>query len=229
LRPGVDGDFTGWGGVIRSGVAISGDQRHGRRTQAQRRAESEQRLLQAFAELIIEKGVAQTSLADIGGRAGYSNTLVYHLFGSKAALVDRLTETVEQFALRLGQDANDENSGSATLLAVARGYLGMVAGDANPFGRVLAVLSAEAVSGTDELRQWRHRWDHKMHGVFADVIRAGIADGSVTSRRNPDELAVFVVGVLRGVALELLVDNSLGLSAAQNLVTDAVESLLRDH
>jgi AcrR family transcriptional regulator len=226
---GIGGNLTAGGTVIPSGVGISGDQRHGRRTQVQRRAESEQRLLEAFAELIVEKGVAQTSLADIGRRAGYSNTLVHHLFGSKAALVDRLTETVEQFALRMGQDANDENSGSATLLAVVRGYLGMVAGEANPFGRVLAVLSAEAVSGTDELRQWRRRWDHKMHGMFADVIRSGIADGSVSSRRNPDELAVFVVGVLRGVALELLVDNSLGLSAAQSLVTDVVESLLRDH
>jgi AcrR family transcriptional regulator len=138
-------------------VAISGDQQHGRRTQAQRRAESEQRLLRAFAELIIEKGVAQTSLADIGRRAGYSSTLVHHLFGSKAALLDRLTETVEQFALGIGQDASDENSGSATLLAVAREYLNMVAGDANPFGRVLAVLSGDAVSGTDELCKWARK------------------------------------------------------------------------
>jgi AcrR family transcriptional regulator len=208
-------------------VTISGDQRQGRRTQAQRRAESEQRLLQAFAELIIEKGVAQTSLTDIGRRAGYSHTLVHHLFGSKAAFLDRLTETVEQFALQMGQDANDENSGAATLLAVARGYLSMVVEDANPLGRVLAVLIGEAVSGTDELRQWRRAWDHKMHGAFADVIRSGIADGSITSHDKPEELAVFAVGMLRGVALELLFDNSLLLPSAQRLITDALEALLR--
>ena len=104
-------------------MVISGDQQHVRRTQAQRRAESEQRLLRAFAELIIEKGVAQTSLADIGRRAGYSNTLVHHLFGSKAALLDRLIEAVEQFAQGMGQDASYEKSGSATLLAVAREHL----------------------------------------------------------------------------------------------------------
>jgi AcrR family transcriptional regulator len=73
----------------------SGDPRRGRRTQAQRRAESEERLLRAFAELVVEKGVGQTSLNDIGRRAGSSHTLVLHLFGSRAALLARLTESVD--------------------------------------------------------------------------------------------------------------------------------------
>ena len=81
----------------------SGDPRRGRRTQAQRRAESEERLLRAFAELVVEKGVGQTSLNDIGRRAGSSHTLVLHLFGSRAALLARLTESVERFAWEMGR------------------------------------------------------------------------------------------------------------------------------
>src|SRR5258705_1164975 len=155
----------------------SGDPRRGRRTQAQRRAESEERLLRAFAELVVEKGVGQTSLNDIGRRAGSSHTLVLHLFGSRAALLARLTESVERFAWEMGQRSADGRSGRETLLAVATGYLEMVIAESNPLGRVLVVLSCEAVTGSAELRAWSHQWDTRMRSAFADVVRTGIGDG----------------------------------------------------
>jgi AcrR family transcriptional regulator len=66
-----------------------------RRTQQERRAESERKLLEATAELIVERGFGQLSLTAIGQRAGCSHALVNHLFGTKAVLIERLNDTVD--------------------------------------------------------------------------------------------------------------------------------------
>jgi AcrR family transcriptional regulator len=205
-------------------VTAPGKQQPSRRTQAERRAESEQRLVHAFAELILEKGLAETSLAEISRRAGYSATLVHHLFGSKSALLTRLTETVERFARRQFSTFTTQPAGVA-LVAGARAYLELVVQEEHPYGRVLAVLSSESVSGTTELRQWQRAWDSRMHALFAEQIRSGIADGSITARIEPEELAVFIVGLLRGVARELMNESALSLASAQTLVTEVVTGI----
>ena len=66
-----------------------------RRTQAERRGESEEALLDAAANLIAERGVERASLASIGERAGTSRGLPTHHFGSKDALVARLASRVQ--------------------------------------------------------------------------------------------------------------------------------------
>lgn len=66
----------------------------GRRTQAERREASEQRLLVAAAELIAEEGFAAASLQRIGERAGYSRGLASQHFGSKDGLVSALIAAV---------------------------------------------------------------------------------------------------------------------------------------
>jgi len=65
-----------------------------RRTQAQRTALSERRMLRAAVRLIAKQGYSKTTLADIGTAAGYSRGLVGHRFGSKHGLLRRLLEHV---------------------------------------------------------------------------------------------------------------------------------------
>jgi AcrR family transcriptional regulator len=59
---------------------------HGR-TQAQRRAEDEHRILQAAIRIISERGVDQLTLAEAGEGAGYSRALPAHYFGSREDLI----------------------------------------------------------------------------------------------------------------------------------------------
>jgi AcrR family transcriptional regulator len=58
------------------------------------RQSSEQRLLDAAAELIDEIGPAAVTLANIGERAGYSRGLATHHFRSKGAMMQRLVDNV---------------------------------------------------------------------------------------------------------------------------------------
>jgi AcrR family transcriptional regulator len=64
-----------------------------RRTQAERRAESEQQLLRAAAEIVVQEGVAAATFESIGRRAGYSRGLAAQKFGSKQGLVEALVTT----------------------------------------------------------------------------------------------------------------------------------------
>src|ERR1700759_2658814 len=58
-----------------------------RRTQAERVATSEERMLRAALKLIGQRGYSGTSLAAIGEEAGYSRGLVNERFGSKDGLL----------------------------------------------------------------------------------------------------------------------------------------------
>ncbi len=65
-----------------------------RRTQKERTALSDRRMLEAAVSLLVERGLKGTTLARIGERAGYSRGLVTHRFGSKAGLFAHVHDTV---------------------------------------------------------------------------------------------------------------------------------------
>jgi AcrR family transcriptional regulator len=71
-----------------------------RRTQAERSASTQSRLLDATLECLVEQGYARTTIAEIEARAGVSRGARLHHFGTKALLVtaavDRLYETIER-------------------------------------------------------------------------------------------------------------------------------------
>ena len=69
------------------GKLVRGSRAKPRRTQAERSAESDRRMLRAALKLIGERGYRGTSLAAIGEEAGYSRGLVNERFGSKSGLL----------------------------------------------------------------------------------------------------------------------------------------------
>jgi AcrR family transcriptional regulator len=194
-----------------------------RRSQVQRRAESEGKLLSATAALIVERGLNNVSLAEIGRRAGYSHALVNHLFGTKIALIERLNKVVDDFYYENTKHAM-EQSGLDGLLSFIEVYLRLVTGN-DPIGRVHVVLWAEAIAGAPEIRPSRAAWDrHFREGVGALAARAAIETGRQV---DVDTTAFVIVGLLRGVAMQLLVDpTSISVRAATEEVSRLVRELL---
>ena len=198
---------------------------HQRRTQAQRRAESERRLLDAAARLIVERGIEGTSLAEIGRAAGYSHGLVHQRFGSKEALVERLnTEAVRMFTTRT-LAAVGETRGLPALRIVADTYLDLVQAD-DPLGRVHLVVWTEAVARASERRSYRVTWDRYFRSAFAKLITDAGADGTVRSDLDVAAMAMVVVGLLRGVALQLMLDPASATPAARAAVLDQLTRML---
>jgi AcrR family transcriptional regulator len=176
-----------------------------RRTQAQRRAASDRRLLEATAELIVERGIEGTSLAEIGRRAGYSHALVNHRFGSKDALIQRLNEAAIDLFTEAMATAIDTRNGVEAVRIIAETYLDMVRPD-SAIGRVHLVVWSESLAHGSPRRPYRVTWDRYFREAIAGFLREGRREGTIRKDIDVDASAMIIVGLLRGVALQAMLD-----------------------
>ncbi|ADJ45866.1 TetR family transcriptional regulator [Amycolatopsis mediterranei S699] len=172
-----------------------------RRTQQERRDQAEAALLTAAAELVVEQGVRSLTLARVGERAGYSRGIVTHHFGGKQALVERLARATQAGFV---PGLEDLPPGLDRLLRLIDGYLGEL-GRIGVFNQAFLLLWAEAATQPDLAPVFRER-DAAFRADLREDVEAGIADGSIDPDISPGEVAIAVVGQLRGIALQRLLD-----------------------
>jgi AcrR family transcriptional regulator len=194
-----------------------------RRTQEERRVEAERRLLAAAAELIGELGPSRVTLANIGERAGYSRGLATHHFGSKGAMMQRLVDSVtvdfrrDVFAESVSDSALDEAMG------LVRAYFQALS-HPKPASRARLMLWADAVAtGSPDVRPGMVASDREFRDELAKRIERGVAAGEFTESIDPAGLAAVVVGMLRGVALQSMLDDELDLAACRAEVEEVLK------
>jgi AcrR family transcriptional regulator len=194
----------------------------GPRTQEVRRAEAERRLIAAAAELVGEVGPSKVTLANVGERAGYSRGLATHHFGSKGALMQRLVESVtHQFrdAMFDQGDADDPVTELRTLIGI---YFDVIT-DLQPVNRARLVLWADAVANPDDDTRARMvDADREFREEIEKRVKVAITAGQLPSTVHPHGLATVIVAMLRGAALQSLIDEHVDLDAARS----EVEALL---
>ncbi|WP_413099717.1 TetR/AcrR family transcriptional regulator [Streptomyces sp. Inha503] len=172
-----------------------------RRTQQERRAQAEAALLNAAAELVVEHGVRSLTLARVGEQAGYSRGIVTHHFGSKQTLIERLARTTQTgFVPGLA----DLPPGLDRFLRLVDGYIG-ASGGAGTMNRAFLLLWAEAATASELAPIFRER-DEAFRSDLRTDVAAGIADGDVRPDIDPDDVAIAVLGQLRGIGLQCLLD-----------------------
>jgi AcrR family transcriptional regulator len=183
-----------------------------RRTQEERRSEAERKLVAAAAELVAEIGPSRVTLANVGERAGYSRGLATHHFGSKGALMQRLVEAVtQQF-----RDALVDRPGEPLdeLLRLIRIYFDVMS-DLQPVNRARLVLWADAVTTpSDDIRPAMVFADREFREEIEKRLRLAVKAQQIDTV-NPHGLATVVIAMLRGVALQSLIDDHVDLAAAR--------------
>ncbi len=200
-----------------------------RKTQDERRAESERALLDAAIRLIGQEGSVRTSLARIGAEAGYSRGIVNERFGTKQALIERLVGEVEQ-RINDGvvKSVVGRKRGLDALLAIVEAYLVNVA-RSEDIGRAFYVLMAESIGPMPELREMFARATQEFREFIEREIRAGIEAGDIRASIDPSAQAVLFVGSLRGVTLQRLVDPSgVDIDTTRKQLLDNLERTLRN-
>lgn len=177
----------------------------GGRTQVERRAAAETALLAAAAELIAEQGVVETSLAQIGERAGYSRGLANHHFGSKAELIEQLAHrTQTAFTDSLGAD--DARTGREGIVNLVGAYLGHFDAPTAESRAMLVMWGANfparsSVAGLVAA-------DERFRQAVSRMIERGHDDGSIGADVDPSGFAVALVAMLRGVIAQCLTDSA---------------------
>ena len=184
-----------------------------RRTQRQRSSQAERALLDAATSLFALRGVDQTSLAQIGEHAGYSRGLVNHHFGTKDVLVDQLARrTQNDFVAAL-----DDADGDAidVLVKLADTYLSTIERGAAT-SRAFFVMWGAAIPAEATLRPVFATDDARFRLGVEAVLRAGQDSKTVIAELDPILGAVILVGMLRGVGAQYLIDpDAFDMSAAR--------------
>ncbi|MGW4353062.1 TetR/AcrR family transcriptional regulator [Nocardia sp. NPDC004582] len=175
-----------------------------RRTQRERAAQAGQALLDAAESLFAERGVDQTSLADVGQLAGYSRGLANHHFGTKAALVDQLAQRIQ--AQFVGDSGAAEPAAPgldliAVLSRLAEDYLMAMIGHPRT-SRAFFVMWGAAMPSEAALRPVFATDDERFRRGVAQILRAGQANGTVAADLDPVADAVVLTGMMRGIAAQ---------------------------
>ncbi|OBG47686.1 hypothetical protein A5669_05050 [Mycolicibacterium fortuitum] len=176
-----------------------------RRTQRERSQHAEEALLDAAATLFARRGVDQTSLADIGELAGYSRGLANHHFGSKATLIEQLAKRFQnQFVERfpLDRDAQDTIE---VLTDLVESYFVAISRRSKT-ARAFFVMWGAAIASDAQLRPVFAADDAQFRAGVETLLRQGQDNGSVDPSVDPSAGALALVGMLRGVMAQYLID-----------------------
>jgi AcrR family transcriptional regulator len=172
-----------------------------RLTQHQRVEQSSRRLLQAAAELIVEKGWEATTAAEIGRRAGYSRAMVHARYGSKDAILAAFQQV---YVARLNPDPEPGTTGLQQVLAHFDRVREIHAEDAS-VTRAMFVSAFEAVKTSSPLRDGVREQLSGAAKKVAAGVRAGIADGSLRADIDADAAVRDITGSIFGIAFQWVV------------------------
>lgn len=187
-----------------------------RRSQSERRQESESRLLTAAAQVLAEEGVAAATFETIGRRAGYSRGLATQRFGSKQGLIEALVDNLHQgFEDGLAAARIDDLPGLEALLAVVDLYLTQLELAAE--GQAYFVLMAGAVADRSSLTAVFAREHQRIEARLQGMIARGQAEGGVRADLDPRAAALTVGSLLLGVSLQSLIDPAMKLGPLKEI------------
>ncbi|HEV7760336.1 MAG TPA: TetR family transcriptional regulator [Acidimicrobiales bacterium] len=176
------------------------------RTQAERRATSEQRLLNATARVIAQRGTTSVSFADIAKVAGCSHGLPGYLFGSKTDLLLALVQDVlERFRTDLVAPAVGDDRGLPALLGMQRAFLESLARPL-PYTRAIYVMMSETPALAPELQAAIRGHQEGARLMARDRMLEGIERGEIRPDIDPDAQAALWFGTMRGIGQQVLLD-----------------------
>lgn len=204
-------------------VSVTDQQTSGgktRRTQKERRAVTERRLIEAALRLISRSGSRAMTVAAVGREAGYSRGIVNHQFGSRQELLSKAAA----YAQVVVGDVDQDSHGLDWLLGLVRIYL-TDAGDQEDVRRAFLIMWVEAVAEEPSLRPIFAERDSWFRQLLAGALRHGIAEGTIRADIDPGAMAIVIVGQLRGVKLLQMLTPDV--APAQLVRDEAVEMVRR--
>lgn len=200
-----------------------------RRTQKERREESRTKVIEAATHLFATKGYTGTTMIEIGRAAGLSHGLVTYHFGGKQECIRAVLEDVRQKSIDRRENALHGKRGLAGLDVVCEQYL---RGPSNRRLTTKAIYIAiiESVTATPELKDLTRKADQAFRESIAWLIEEAIEDGEVSPTIDGHSISVLIVGMLRGVVQQRMVNpSSVPIDQIVEAATKTVRASLGDY
>lgn len=178
-----------------------------RRTQAERRAQSEDRLLDAAAQIIAEEGYLACTLDRVGLRAGFSRGLASRKYGSKDGLIEAV---IWRVSAHVHAQVDQAIAGVADpldqVLALFDRFVELALSDTAV--RAYFVLFSAMIANRLETREVFDQVQQRFGQRIEALVIAAQAAGRVPPAL-PAPHAAFMLGcLLAGIAIETVADDS---------------------
>ena len=188
--------------------------------------QTRQRILAAAAELMLENGVAETTLEDIRAAAGVSGSQVYHYFADKQALVRSVIDYQADAVLDI-QGAYLDHLDTMPGLRAWRDFLvdhqrrlGCQGGC--PIGALGAEVAETDAIARLAAAKGLGRWEARIR----DGLRAMHIRGDLPAATDPDDLALATLAALEGgLLLTQLRRETTPLEVALDTMLDRIQAL----
>jgi AcrR family transcriptional regulator len=178
-------------------------------------------ILAAAAEVIAERGLSSTRIADVAERAGTSPSAVLYWFGSKDDLLSSaLTVDEDRFYVEVAERLDELERPSDQLRLLIEAY-------AAEYDVTLWMEVWDRALRDQGAASARQRLDDRWRDQIAEVVRAGQHRGEFTDV-DGDDAAAIIASLLDGLAVQVTMrDPGFGPERMRDLAVKASELILK--
>ena len=174
-----------------------------KRTQTERRATSELKIIGAAIRVIGEKGIVRMTLAEVGAAAGYSRGLPAHLFGTKEMLLVRVVESFFDGHWGYMLPAYEPDRGIEGLFESLKRWFDSTL-KYPEYVRTFQILVGEASCKmapeiSADLREVILRMDSWPSERLYTYLIEGKAKGQIAKHIDPEHYSIIIAGAARGI------------------------------
>lgn len=176
-------------------------------TQAERTALSDKRMVEAAMALIAERGTHNTTLKEVGEKAGYSRGLASGRFGSKDALFAELLHVFNRRWKEESIATIGDRTGLDAFRAAIDGVVHFLTTNTD-YVRAMFILNYETIGSSDIMRKGLAA----QHAAYRRDVERWIVEAMRAGEARPDavphKFATLYLGFLFGTIYLWLVDPS---------------------
>ncbi|MGC5027298.1 TetR/AcrR family transcriptional regulator [Tsukamurella sp. DT100] len=209
-------------------MEVNGEDRGGRRTQAERTAATRTALIAAARELFAEHGYAGVGTQAIVEAAGVTRGALYHQFGDKRGLFEAVFDAVEEESIgaagRAAVAAAEDLGPVDTMLVAVDTFMAAIA---DPGVTRITMIDAPAVLGWEG---WRARGEKYGLAVIESLLAGAMDQGHITPEPTRP-LAHALLGMLDESALYITraADPDAALAEMRAVIARVVRGLMLPH
>src|SRR5215203_994002 len=161
-------------------------------------------MLEAAMEVIAERGLCETRIADVADRAGLSPALVVYYFGSKETLLtEALAYAEDLFYIEAFRELTSIEGASERLVRLVElACPTVVRRESDEYWTLWVELWSRALRN-DEAARKREALERRWRNTIAEVVREGQSSGEF-GPCDPERFATYLSALMDGLALQVL-------------------------
>ena len=193
---------------------------------SQDRVENTHRQLKETAfQLIAEGGISNLTMSALAKRSGYSTAIVGYHFGSKNNFIQHLVDDLFEQNISTMTDPLVGDDFAREIPLLFSNVAKYVEENRATVGAYLTLLSSANEFNPALLKTVQHQ-NQRVIKTLEAVIKKAQSRGKANRNVNANALAISIIGLIRGVTMQTLVDSQVSVNDALSTMADGVVASL---